>query len=212
MYANNSKSFWAIWNSKNRHNMLSNKHKAEDFAAQFCNNFRDKTENDLSKLNEFMKHVETRDDELLRSSFSAEVIKKAVSALNLSIALDSEKLCILHVLYAHPAIFACLSMLFSAMMHHSYVSSKVGLNIVLPTLKNEAKSSNDITNYRPISIMPVKSKIFEKCIVYIIEPYFKFSDNQYGFVNNGGCGKALFTYRHVVNYFRDRGSYVYCAL
>ena len=37
-----------------------------------------------------------------------------------------------------------------------------------------------ITNYRPISIMPVISKIFEKCTANIIESYFKFSDNQYG--------------------------------
>ena len=85
-------------------------------------------------------------------------------------------------------------------MHHSYVPSKKGLSIVLPTLKNEAKSTNDITNYRPISIMPVISKIFEKCIANIIELYFKFSDNHYGFVNYGGCGKALFTFRHIVNY------------
>ena len=87
----------------------------------------------------------------------------------------------------------------------------MGLSIVLPILKNEAKSTNDITNYRHISIMPVKSKIFEKCIANIIEPYFKFSDSQYGFVNNGGCGKALFIFRHVVNYFRDLGSNVYCC-
>ena len=32
MYANNSKNFWAIWNSKDKHNILSNMHKAEDFA------------------------------------------------------------------------------------------------------------------------------------------------------------------------------------
>ena len=152
-----------------------------------------------------MKHVETRDDKLLRSSLSVEEIEKAVSALNLFTAVDSKKLCILHVLYAHPAIFACLSMLFSAIMHHGYVPSKIGLSIVLPILKNEAKSTNDITYYRPISIVPEISKIFEKCTANIIEPYFKFSDNQYGFANNGGCGKVLFTFRYVLNYFRDHG-------
>ena len=46
---------------------------------------------------------------------------------------------------------------------------------------------------------------FLKYIANIIEPYFKFSDNQNGFVNNGGSGKVLFTFRHVANYFRDRG-------
>ena len=85
------------------------------------------------------------------------------------------------------------------------------MSLSIATLKNEAKSTNDITNYRPISIMSVISKIFEKCIANIIEPYFKFSDNQYGYVNNGGCGKALFTFRQVVNYFKDCGSNVFCC-
>ena len=97
------------------------------------------------------------------------------------------------------------------MMQHSHGPSKMGLSFVLSTLKNKAKSTNDITNYRPISIMPLISKIFEKCIANIIESYFKFSDNQYGFVNYGGYGKALFTFRHVENYFRDHGSNVYCC-
>ena len=42
MYANNSNNFGAIWNSKNKHNMLSNKCRAEYFAQQFCKNFTDK--------------------------------------------------------------------------------------------------------------------------------------------------------------------------
>ena len=142
--------------------MLSNMPKVEDFAQQCCNNFNDKTENDLSKLNEFIKYVETRHDGLSRSSFSAAIIKKAFSALNLSTALDSDKLCILPVLYAHPAIFACLSMLFSATMHHRYAPSKMSLSIVLSTLKNKAKSTNNRTNYRPSSIMPVISNFFCK--------------------------------------------------
>ena len=73
------------------------------------------------------------------------------------------------------------------------------------------QSTNNITNYRPISIIPVISKICEKCVANIIEPYFKLSDNHCGFVSNGGCGKALFTFRHVINYFRDHGSNVYCC-
>ena len=101
MYANKSKYFLAIWTSKNRRNMLSNMHKAENFAKQFCNNFTDKTENYLSKLNEFMKYVETRDDKLSRSSVSTEKIERVVSALSLSNALDSEKL--LHILH----LFVC---------------------------------------------------------------------------------------------------------
>ena len=157
MYANNSKNLWAIWNSKNRH-MLSNIHKAEDFAQQFCNNFTDKTENDLSKIYEFMKHVETRANDLLSSSFSAEEIEKAVSALNLTTALDSEKFCTVCIVCT--SSYFCIFINIFITLMHSYVPNKIGLSIVLLTLKNEVKSTSDITNHRPISTMPVISKIF----------------------------------------------------
>ena len=65
----------------------------------------------------------------------------------------------------------------------------MGWSSVLPTLKNEAKSTYDITNFRPISIMPVTCKLFEKCITNIIEPYFKFSDNQFGFLTMVDVGR-----------------------
>ena len=143
--------------------------------------------------------------------FSVDIVEKAVHDLNISKTLDCERLCIAHVLYAHPAIFACLNVLYNTMILHGYVPERMGLSIVIPTLKNVKKSTNDITNYRPISIMPIVGKIFEKCMAGIIEPQFTFHDNQFGFVNNGGCGKALFAFKNIVNYFGDRGSKVYCC-
>ena len=63
----------------------------------------------------------------------------------------------------------------------------MGISIVISTVKNVFKSAGDIMNYRPISIMSVIGKIFEKCTAEIIEPYFNFHENQFGFVENGGC-------------------------
>ena len=54
--------------------------------------------------------------------------------------------------------------------------------------------------------MPVIGKNFEKYIAEIIEPYFNFHENWFGFIENGGCNKALFTFTNVVNYFIERGS------
>ena len=48
-------------------------------------------------------------------------------------------------------------------------------------------------------------------VAEIIEPYFNFHENQFDFVENGGCNKALFTFRNVVNYFIERGSKVFCC-
>ena len=51
-------------------------------------------------------------------------------------------------------------------------------------------------------------KVFEKCFANIIEPYFVFHENQFGFVQNG---RALFAFRNVVGYFRERRSKVLCC-
>ena len=59
--------------------------------------------------------------------------------------------------------------------------------------------------------MPIISKVFEKYIGYVLEPYFVFHDNQFEFVSNGGCGRALFAFKNVVDYFTDRNSKVFCC-
>ena len=140
--------------------------------------------------------------------FDVENIRKAVNDLSLSVALDCEKLCITHLLHAHPAVISCLSRLYKAIVIHEYVPERFGLSVINPIVKNSMKSVNDISNYRPISIMPIISKVFEKCIDYVLEPYFVFHDNQFGFVSNGGCGRALFAFKNVVDYFTDRNSSV----
>jgi hypothetical protein len=67
------------------------------------------------------------------------------------------------------------------------------------------KSVNDVTNYRLIiSNMAVMSKVYERRIANVIEPFFKFHDNQFGFVSNGRCAKALFPFKSVASYFRSK--------
>ena len=68
----------------------------------------------------------------------------------------------------------------------------MGLSFVIPTLKCSTKSINEIENYRPISILPVIGKMFEKYNANSIEPYFVFHENQWGILKNGCCGRTLF--------------------
>ena len=37
--------------------------------------------------------------------------------------------------------------------------------------------------------------MFDKCIGYVLKPYFAFLDNQFEFVSNGGYGRALFAFQ-----------------
>ena len=116
----------------------------------------------------------------------------------------------MHLLYAHPVVISCLSRLYKAIVIHEYVPERFGLSVIKPIVKNSMKSVNDISNYRPISIMPIISKVFKKCIGYVLEPYFMFHDNQFGFGSNGGCGRTLLAFKNVVDYFMDCNSKVFC--
>jgi hypothetical protein len=76
-------------------------------------------------------------------------------------------------------------------------------------LKDIHKSTADPKNYRPISITPVIAKIFESCISPLLSNCLQFHTNQFGFVEGGGCSKALYAFQSIVNYFSDRKSTVY---
>jgi hypothetical protein len=211
MKNSNTKDFWSKWNKNNCKSRCTNTIiTAQNFADQFCNNFSKRNVNkDITNDESDVSLDGINVDSI--GKFDVENVEKAVCNLKLSKSLDYEKLSIAHILYAHPAIYMCLTLLYNAMFLNGYVPNRMGISIVLPTVKSMSKSTDDITNYRPISIMPIIGKIFEKCIGRVIDPYFKSHDNQFGFVENTGCNKALFTFRNIVNYFNERGSKVYCC-
>jgi hypothetical protein len=106
-----------------------------------------------------------------------------------------------------------LSLLFNAIFKHGRVPDGFGSSILLPTVKDKCKGLDNVTNYRPISILPIVAKVFERCVEKYFERFFVFHPNQFGFVANGGCNKALFAFNRTVDYFNSNGSNVYiCCL
>lgn len=210
MHTNDSINFWKMWNKQNIHNVKSYVHKADDFVEQFKNNFaidHDK----VNKMKDFMDNTSFHNNQPLK--LNVESVEQAVKKLQCSNSLDCDNLNIYHILYSHPAVYVCLSKLFNAMLRHGVVPNGMGISIIHPVIKNKVKSVHDIANYRPISIVPIMAKIFESCIANIIETNLVSHTNQFGFVKNGGCGKALFTFRNIVRYFRNNNSNVFiCSL
>ena len=72
-------------------------------------------------------------------------------------------------------------------------------------------SRSDISNYRPITIVCVLSKVFNFCVNKFIESYFNSDERQLGFVKEGGTEKAIFIMKTFCIYFNERGSEVYVA-
>ena len=73
-----------------------------------------------------------------------------------------------HVLHCHPTVSLRLLTLFNAVLKHSYVPPESCIGITIPLFKDSNLDSSNIDNYRPITISPVLSKIFENCFLAFI--------------------------------------------
>ena len=117
----------------------------------------------------------------------------------------------MHIMYAYPIVMLLLKFLFNAMLKHGPCLVQFGRSVIIPILKDANKSSADSSNYWPINIKPVISKIFEACMNVLLEYHFVFDDNQFGFVKEGGCSKAIYAVKSCFDYFIERGSDVFFA-
>jgi len=74
-------------------------------------------------------------------------------------------LCKENILYAHPIIITHLTNLFNMISMHGLVPDNFGLGVTVPVVKDKLGDITAASNYRPITLSPVISKIFEYCIV-----------------------------------------------
>ena len=144
---------------------------------------------------------------------SVSEIEEVVKSQNLSKAYGYNCLTVKHIVIAYPEVYMVLKYLYCAILHHGVVPNDFELSLIMLTVKNKSKFAADILNYRPISIMPVVTEIFEKSFVSRLDPFFKFHDNQYSFVLIGGCDRALFVFHDIVSNFMQGSSNVFmCTL
>ena len=52
---------------------------------------------------------------------------------------------------------------------------------IVPIIKNKSGNSIDKANYRPLALVTACSKIFELCLLIMLEKYLHTHDQQFGF-------------------------------
>jgi hypothetical protein len=138
-------------------------------------------------------------------------IDSCVRELHLHKASGPDDLVGEHLVYAHPSLTIHLKLLFSLIVAHGFVPHAFGQGIIVPLVKDKNNNINNISNYRPITLTPVISKVFEALLLRICEGNLVTSDLQFGFKKGIGCPDVIFSVRTVVNHFVERGSSVYAA-
>lgn len=131
-------------------------------------------------------------------------------------AAGLDNLSVEHLQYSHPVLPLILTKLFNIMLRSGRVPDGFGLSYTVPLPKNSNTSINkplSVNDFRGISISPVISKIFEKCILDRFAVFFETHDSQFGFKKGMGCSHAIYSVKAVVDCYTKLGTTVnLCAL
>ena len=119
-------------------------------------------------------------------------IIKIISGFNNN---KSSDLCVRAIKHARHEIAPVLTQLFNDCMYSGIFPDELKIAKVIPLFKSGKR--HDLSNYRPISILPLFSKIFEKLIHVRLTSFFDtnnvLSENQFGFRRKHSTVHALNT-------------------
>ena len=113
--------------------------------------------------------------------------------------------------YADVILSVLLSFCFTCMFKHSYLPSAMLDSVIIPLVKNKCGDLSDISNYRPIAISCVVSKIFEYVILLRIEEYLWTTDNQFGCKAHHSTDLCVYALTEFIEHFKNRSTSVYVA-
>ena len=82
---------------------------------------------------------------------------------------------------------------------------------LVPIIKSKTVDSSDKNNYRPIALVTTSSKLFEICILEILEMYLVTHDQQFGFKSKQATDMCIFTVKSIIKYFTEQNTPVYAC-
>ena len=217
--------FWKVWNAKFRKHIskgviinskVDDTDVANEFAQHFKNVFYNSYDDETACRDYSTKRLECLGNNLQTSydcidRITVELIEKCRLGLKKGKACGPDDLCAENIHFAHPSLLIHLKNLFKFIMLHRFVPNSFGTGVVIPLIKDKAGNLNGVDNYRPITLSPIISKLFEAVLLTLCDDALATDPLQFGFKNNIGCADAIFTLKSTVEYFVDRGSSVFVA-
>jgi len=80
---------------------------------------------------------------------------------------------------------------------------------IVPICKNMNGNVSDTSNYRPVAVVTVVSKLLEHFILSSISPFLGTTDNQYGFKAGHSTDHCTFLLKQTASYFVIQDSSVH---
>ena len=99
-----------------------------------------------------------------------------------------------HFLYTHNVLHVLLSLLFTSFITNGYLPLDFVKTALVPIIKIKTGDTSDKNNYRPIALVTAASKIFEFCILELLDMYLITHDHQFGFKSKHSTDMAVHIY------------------
>ena len=80
---------------------------------------------------------------------------------------------------------------------------------IVPIIKNKTGDTSDKNNYRPIALVTATSKLFESCLLEILQMYLITHDHQFGFKTKHSADICIFTVKSIIKYYTGHNTPVY---
>ena len=80
---------------------------------------------------------------------------------------------------------------------------------IVPIIKNKSGNTSNKSNYRPIALVTACSKIFESCLLKMLDHYLETHDHQFGFKSQHATDMCIFTVKSVIKYYTKQNSTVF---
>ena len=136
-------------------------------------------------------------------------VRECLKTIKLGKAAGLDGLAAEHFVFSHSIICVHLSLLFTSILIHGYLPASLMKSAIVPILKNRQGDTSDKNNYRPIAIVTAISKIFELCLMNLIESHLITKDNQFGFKKKHSTDLCIFTVKSIIKYYNLYNSPVY---
>ena len=113
--------------------------------------------------------------------------------------------------FSNIKIHVLLSLCFTLCLVYGYLPPAMIETTIVPIVKNKSGNLSDSSNYRPMSLATIVSKMFESVLLFKCAEYLSTSDIQFGFKSSHSTDihVRIYTLKEFIDYYKTRGTTVY---
>ena len=142
-------------------------------------------------------------------SVSTKSVSEIIGKLECGKSAGPDRIGAEYLKFSNIKIHVLLSLCFTLCLAHGYLPPAMIETTIVPIVKNKSGNLSDSSNYRPIALATIVSKMFESVLLFKCAEYLSTSDNQLCFKSSHSTDLRIYTLKEFIDYYKSRGTTVY---